>query len=359
MNEQPLRCAVYIVLLLVAAGLSTVVVYQQRGLQPAYAVGSFLTQAELTSEVSPTDVEQTVPASLVFTGDIMLGRHVEQIIATYGVDYVFADLQSFATSSAWVGNFEGAVAPVHTPTPDGGMNFAIASSSLPVLQTVPLTHLSLANNHSYDQGQAGFDLSRALLAQHDIVPFGDQVISTTTVTYLDIAGGRVALIGVYAMYSAPAATQLAAALATASEQSDVQIVYVHWGEEYQLTHSAAQRRLAEQLSTLGVEAVIGHHPHVVQDIEWVGNTLVVYSLGNFVFDQYFSEAVEDGLLVELVLSDGLLTYQLWPVGSQGSWSRPRLMPEYDKDRFLRTLAERSAPALRSSIRAGVITQQIQ
>ena len=65
------------------------------------------------------------------------------------------------------------------------------------------------------------------------------------------------------------------------DKVDVLIVSMHWGVEYTHTPTSEQKRQAEYLSSLGVDVIIGHHPHVIQPIEYVNDTLVFYSLGNF------------------------------------------------------------------------------
>lgn len=69
------------------------------------------------------------------------------------------------------------------------------------------------------------------------------------------------------------------------DKVDVLIVSMHWGVEYTHTPTTEQKRQAEYLSSLGVDVIIGHHPHVIQPIEYVNDTLVFYSLGNFISAQ--------------------------------------------------------------------------
>jgi poly-gamma-glutamate synthesis protein (capsule biosynthesis protein) len=63
------------------------------------------------------------------------------------------------------------------------------------------------------------------------------------------------------------------------------IVYIHWGKEYERFHSDSQRKLAEMLVNCGVNLIIGGHPHVVEDYEFINNVPVFYSLGNFISSQ--------------------------------------------------------------------------
>ena len=63
------------------------------------------------------------------------------------------------------------------------------------------------------------------------------------------------------------------------------IVYIHWGKEYERYHSKEQRKLAEMLVNCGVNCIIGGHPHVIEDYEFINNVPVFYSLGNFISSQ--------------------------------------------------------------------------
>lgn len=79
------------------------------------------------------------------------------------------------------------------------------------------------------------------------------------------------------------------------------LVSVHWGVEYETRHNQFQEDFAHKLIDAGAEAVIGHHPHVPQDTERYNGKPIVYSLGNFLFDQGFSEETKKGMYVLLDL----------------------------------------------------------
>ena len=74
-------------------------------------------------------------------------------------------------------------------------------------------------------------------------------------------------------------------ISRAREQVDVLIVAMHWGTEYTFEPTQQQRQTAQLLADLGVDIIIGSHPHVVQPIDWIDDTLVVYSLGNLISAQ--------------------------------------------------------------------------
>ena len=96
------------------------------------------------------------------------------------------------------------------------------------------------------------------------------------------------------------------------DKVDVIIVAMHWGNEYTHKPNAEQKRIAKYLSDLGVNLIIGSHPHVIQPVDYVGDTLVIYSLGNFISSQRslgLNKII--GLLVGLniVVEDDKVTFE--------------------------------------------------
>ena len=85
----------------------------------------------------------------------------------------------------------------------------------------------------------------------------------------------------------------------AREQADVIIVSYHWGTEYETKHNAEQESIAKATIDAGAKLVIGHHPHVQQEIEAYKDGWIAYSLGNFVFDQYFQPEVMQSRIFEV------------------------------------------------------------
>lgn len=90
-------------------------------------------------------------------------------------------------------------------------------------------------------------------------------------------------------------------IASAKEISDFVMVSIHWGEEGQFEQNAEQERVAQLIADCGADAIIGHHPHVIQPVEWLtgvgGNkTLCVYSLGNFAAEQAYQYNMVGGMI---------------------------------------------------------------
>ena len=98
--------------------------------------------------------------------------------------------------------------------------------------------------------------------------------------------------------------------------------------------------------------MIGHHPHVVQNIEKYKEKIIFYSLGNFIFDQYFSKETQQGLAIGLEIYPGELVFNLFPL--QIDRSQPALMAHDSSNEFLMQLAKRSDKQLVEEIERGII-----
>ena len=133
---------------------------------------------------------------------------------------------------------------------------------------------------------------------------------------------------------------------------NILIVSMHWGEEYKLINSPAQQKLAHRLIEAGADLIIGHHPHVVQNIEKYQEKLIFYSLGNFIFDQYFSPETQQGLAVGLEIYPDRLVCRLFPL--QINLCQPALMEQNKASEFLIQLAKRSDEKLVDEIKGGII-----
>ena len=296
--------------------------------------------------------------SVVFLGDIMLARDVERRLARMDTTHPLLMLQNTLNAKVVVGNFEAAIPEVHKPTPDFGMSFSVIPANLEVLVKGGLTHLSLANNHTYDHGVSAYQHTVAQLELYGFKALGHpRIVSTSSIAYFDVDDQKVALIAINATYGYPSPSAWQPVIEKAVKSSDLQIVYIHWGEEYVLTHNIAQENFAKALAEAGIDLIVGHHPHVVQDIARYGDTLVFYSLGNFIFDQYFSDEVQEGLSIELKRSQNQWSIVLNPVESKSIRVQPRLMEGDARAAFLNSLANRSDVELFEEITAGEVSLQ--
>lgn len=113
-----------------------------------------------------------------------------------------------------------------------------------------------------------------------------------------------------------------------------------------------QKSLARKFIDQGADLIVGSHPHVIQDIEMYKNKLIFYSLGNFIFDQYFLKEAQTGLMVGLSKNESLLTYYLVPF--KGDNSVVNFLSNSEANAVLKKISERSSKELTLMIEKGII-----
>jgi len=332
----------------VILALSSVVYYQ-------YTTNKFVFYSNLSERTGLfTESKST---GIVFTGDLFLGRDVEQKIKQFGSEYPLSEVSEFFAGSDYVvTNFEASVPNTHVPTPSGSFTFSVATSSLQLLKEAKVTHTSIANNHSDDFGSEGYFETRDNLARANLTPFGApySVGTSTSVTYVETKGGKIALIGMNLAGATFLEKEVETMMKEVSRVSNFQVFYVHWGDEYEPVHSVHQEEVARKLVEQGADLIVGHHPHVVQDVGLIDEVPVFYSLGNFIFDQYFSDAVQTGLLLKLEVSESSANIKLFGTTSMGTKAQSRLLEDEQNRAFLEELSLKSDEFLRESIATGQI-----
>lgn len=240
---------------------------------------------------------------MLFTGDVLLDRGVRPIAERRGVAFLFDSVQAeFQRSDAVVVNLECPLTDTVSPV-NKLYIFRANAEWANDLHLVGITHAALANNHTNDQGRRGLQATNQHLCDAGIVPIGYGNTYEEQSEPIVISKGKVRVAVFNAVMMSlenwhylegrpgvfqPTTEQLVQTVSSYREQhTETAIVAVlHWGVEFNAQPTFTQRLLARQLSDAGADAIIGHHPHVVQPIDTIGPTLVCYSLGNFVFDQH-------------------------------------------------------------------------
>ncbi len=295
------------------------------------------------------------PVTLLFVGDIMLDRTVAiRSQKAKDIAYPFRKLPShwFDEVDYAIANLEGPVTSERRP-PEKIIDFQFDPIIIPILKEQGIDAVSQANNHSLDQGREGAKDSHARLQDAGILVFGDQVrdddiaLATTT-----IRGKRFAFVGFNTTDNTLDADAASTTLAHARESTDYVLAFMHWGPEYKDRPSDSMVQEAHWLIDHGVDAVIGGHPHWVQGIVTYKNKPIVYSLGNFIFDQDFSVETRQGLAVKITFLEDQLTLE--PIPLQIDLSQPRLVEGEARLTRLRHLADISDEALRGQIRGGKV-----
>ncbi|HEX5548144.1 MAG TPA: CapA family protein [Ktedonobacterales bacterium] len=255
-----------------------------------------------TSTVVPSPTPDTRPVSVVITGDIMMARAVGARIKTGASDslFPFADTADVLKShDLRIGNLECVVSTLGSPQPKT-YTFEAPLQAFERLRAAGFQIVSVANNHSGDYGKAAFSDMLAHLPTYGITPVGGGANRTEAhrlVTYQV----RTTKIGILAYceiepfsFAATAttpghawldATTMKQDIAAARSQVDFLIVFTHWGVEYVLRENAHQQYMARLAVDAGADLVVGAHPHVIEPYEVYHGKPIIYSLGNFVFDE--------------------------------------------------------------------------
>jgi poly-gamma-glutamate synthesis protein (capsule biosynthesis protein) len=224
-----------------------------------------------------------------------------------------------------------------------------------ILKDNNFTALFLGNNHSYDLGESGFAETQEYLGSHSIGAAGHpHNISEQYILTRSINNRKMALISLNAArpyFPKEAAVDLLKKIKNEDPET-FSAVFIHWGSEYRKTENQAQRNLAHTLIDAGADVIFGTHPHVVQGVDSYNNRPIFYSLGNFIFDQYFSKDAQEGLMIEMQVDSAGERYRLIPVESKESQAE-MMQPEKAKD-WLADLAARSDASLRTGIQSGVV-----
>lgn len=302
--------------------------------------------------------QSAATTTVLAVGDIMLGRFVETLAKRYGSNYPFEKIaDELRNADMVVGNFEGAIPSKHIPTPKNSYMFSFVSSTGNVLAQNNIRIVSLANNHAFNFGSKGYLNTRSILSEAGVSSFGNPyVVSSTYVLTKSLNGIKMTFVGLDATlprFQNDKATE-PVSLARKENTDSFIVAFVHWGDEYKLSENKAQKTLAHKLVDAGADLVLGAHPHVVEGIERYNGKLIFYSLGNFVFDQYFSKDVQEGLMVEMRFNGSGVAYRLIPLAI--AWSQPETMAEGKAAEWLKTLSSRSDPQLRESIQSGALAE---
>jgi gamma-polyglutamate biosynthesis protein CapA len=237
---------------------------------------------------------------ITFLGDVMLGRGIARAASRNKDWHPFAALQPILElSDISAANLESPLtdAPVITR----GYALCAPPSQVSTLKAARINLLTIANNHNLDCGEKGLEQTRSTL-QSDGLHYAGPVLQPA---YIYNHGSRIAILALDDISSAVDLNTVKTILKSTASQSDLVIISIHWGNEYQPAPSSRQRNLARALINAGANVIIGHHPHVIQDMETIiradgkSTGLVFYSLGNALFDQQGLADTRIGEIVRL------------------------------------------------------------
>lgn len=311
-------------------------------------------------KIIQNDKMENKSAEILFAGDLMLDRYMRTLIEKKGAEYLTRDIKNlFSERDLNVLNLEGPITgnssvSLGTETGEAGhfkftfdkemaRNFLIDNK---------IGAVNLGNNHILNFGEAGVRETVEFLRENKIDYFGSPLDDKNAYIEKEINGLKIALVCYNRFYNLGSENAINK-IKDAKSKNDLAIVYTHWGNEYELVQSEIQQKIAHSFVEAGADLIIGTHPHVVQPLEIYKNKVIFYSLGNFVFDQFFSEDVRDELLVGVSFAQGKTEFVLTPIYRRSDGSL-ELSVEERRKKLLERLARDSivADSLRKKIKTG-------
>ena len=353
-----------------------------------------------TSSAPESTRGEDVEYRISMVGDMMMGRHVEEhaLMNDFHIDYVFEYVRPYFQESDYVtGNLESPIVDAEDPEIEAQMEEAalrhkdIHLHALPwaidALEGAHFDSVTLANNHSLDYGDLSLYQTLDHFENRDVEVLGighgldlstrqvnEGLKDSSRISYFDMGedstGAIISITDSYVrgfdasenvggVFTSPNMDLLANRMIEAKTprsqgggDADVLIIHIHWGNEYQVRYNENQRGDAQFMADNGADIIIGHHPHVLQSVSILQGrdpvndhedheTLVMYSLGNFVFDQGWTTTKESTIAQLDFLSDGSKQISFIPLWIENATPRETsgLLKPYRDRRIFRMLTK--------------------
>ncbi|MFT0801568.1 CapA family protein [Bacillus swezeyi] len=294
------------------------------------------------SAKTPSQMAEKEDAKLTatFVGDIMMGRNVEKVTNLHGPESVFKNVKPYFNVSDFItGNFENPVTNESDyQQADKNIHLQTNRESVETLKKMNFNVLNFANNHAMDYGQNGLNDTLDKFSQEnmDLVGAGKNLSDAKKhVSYQDVNGVKIATLGFTDTYTKnftakknkggvlPLSPKIfIPMIAEASKKADLVIVHVHWGQEYDNEPNDRQKDLAKAIADAGADIILGAHPHVLEPIEVYKDTVIFYSLGNFVFDQGWTRTRDSALVQYHLMNDGKGRFEVTPLNIREATPTP-------------------------------------
>lgn len=276
--------------------------------------------------------------TLIAVGDVMLSRKVGRAINEYGTSYPFKYTASLLKSAdITFGNLESPISTRGNQIPGKQIWFRADPKSIEALTEAGFDVLSVANNHALDYDSPAFLDTIEILEGAGIkaVGGGKNLTEARRPVIMEVNGITIGFLAYSELADifwdhkyprrfqatdtivgvAPLVIeQIEEDIAALRQQVDYIAVSLHWGIEYKYHAEPYQKKLAHRMIDAGANFILGHHPHSLQGVEVYNHGLIAYSLGNFVFDQEWSEQTKQGLILTIKITPlGLEKAELIPV----------------------------------------------
>ncbi len=292
-------------------------------------------KSDTNAEIKSDEAESTESAGSVllsFAGDVMFSDEYLKAYDQDGISAIADEtmLSHMQNADLFILNEEFPFSRRGTPMPDKQFTFRTDPKYVKIFEELGADIVSLANNHALDYGRDAFTDTLETLDQSGIQRIGGgyDITEASSPATCTINGQSFAIFGAtrvspsadwYAgdsrsgLFQTYDPAKLNAAIENAGRSYDHVIVFVHWGIEKSETPEAYQRELARGYIDVGADLVVGAHPHVLQGFEYYKGVPIIYSLGNYLFDNRTGQT----LLLETTFSeDGPPAVKLVPCQRQ-------------------------------------------
>jgi poly-gamma-glutamate synthesis protein (capsule biosynthesis protein) len=270
--------------------------------------------------------------TIISTGDIIPGRMVN-VKSTQYQDFTWAFKNVWETlekADLTVANLEAPLMKNCAATSEG-MSFCGSDKHIEGIKQAGIDLVTLANNHSDNYGQDGITETTNLLRNNSISFTG---LGETT--FLTIKNIRFAFLG-YNFLLEQNLEKITQEISFAKNQSDIVIVFPHWGEEYEEIPSAFETDTKKKLLNAGADVILGNHPHIIQPLTIDGNSLTFFAHGNFIFDQMWSEETKKGFILKTYIYRGkIIDAEATPVYIK-DFGQPEIVTGEEREKMIRDL----------------------
>jgi hypothetical protein len=261
-----------------------------------------------------------MPYNILFLGDVMLGENHDHIargiLTNYHPDY---SLLAQPVREELLNNIDAVFYNLEYSFFNANINDKLNYSSVVYRSHIESLNLfggdkikivNIANNHFSQHQSESSRFTKDILALNNFIVIGND----NTPHLISKDNNNIFMWGVslikdkyycneyfYSTYK----NLLNDLILPVKEKNDKWIISVHWGDEYIRKPSLSQINLGHKLIESGFDIVIGHHPHVIQPIEFYKNGIICYSLGNFIFDQNYSFRTRKGLGIKTIINNNI------------------------------------------------------
>ncbi len=280
--------------------------------------------------------------TLLVTGDVLPARSVNQkTTSSKDFTWPFAKTADFLRSAdLTMINLETPLVPNCNVRTDG-MVFCGDQRNVEGLKFAGVDVVNYANNHAGNAGKNGVTETVKLLEGAGFVVSG-----VNQPVYKTVNGVRYAFLGYndvekYGFIDDVDKEKMSTKITQTRQNADVVIVQFHWGEEYRYQPTSRQKDLARFVIDQGADLVVGNHPHWIEPLEWYKDKLIVYSHGNFVFDQMWSTETRLGMVGRYTFQDKqLVDVAFFPIKIE-EYGQPRWLEGKEKRERLEVLERES------------------